>query len=199
VSLGGNVLATDQIVGIGTNLTTPPGTFNSLKGLFGLFGYPSTAVYSLPNRTRVEYDPLFATLSKQHPETKSFSMVLDSESGVLAFGGLPASISSVIDGEFSEAPILPMNGEFSFYQTDIAFVFEGADKIPGVGGNGDPNHFQGMIDSGTSNDWVPTSVANAVGALYDPPAVLVEFNGFAFQQVVCNATAPTFGSSTPPL
>lgn len=192
--LGGNLLAADQIVGIGTNLTVPPGFLDTLEGILGLMGYPSTAVYWLPNDTRVEYDPLFANLMKQHPETAKFSMVLDSKGGVLAFGGLPLSITPLIDGEFFEAPILPVDGKFRYYQTDVAFEFKGAEKIPGVGGNADPNHFQGIIDSGTSNDWVPTSVANAVGALFDPPAVVVEQDGFAFQQVFCNATAPSFGS-----
>jgi len=53
----------------------------------------------------------------------------------------------------------------------------------------DPLPVQVIIDSGTSLIYLPTEVANAVNALFSPPA----FFNLGVYSVDCNATAPEFG------
>ncbi|THG95840.1 hypothetical protein EW026_g5877 [Hermanssonia centrifuga] len=79
-----------------------------------------------------------------------------------------------------------LNREFFYYAVDIdALVFPGSTakttiKAPTI------------IDTGTTLNYVPTNIAKAFNARFDPPATFVEDEDTYY--VDCNATAPAFSA-----
>lgn len=162
------------------------------SGLLGL-GYP--AITSAENTTSgqgVVYNPLFTTMINDGLVSDGiFTLAIDrvpqgtsplAAAGLMAFGGLVPSDYYV--RPFTSVSILPDGSDYTWYQTDVTFKY---------GTNGSANYtttasFESIVDSGTAPNFIPTTAANALNALFSPPAV---YNStLEYYTVDCNATAP---------
>jgi hypothetical protein len=73
--------------------------------------------------------------------------------------------------------------ELFFYNIDIdAYVFPGSKSLKTTGTS--------ILDTGTTLLYLPTPIADALAAAFDPPAVFSD--DFGAYVVACNATAPPF-------
>ena len=114
---------------------------------------------------------------------------LEGASGYLALGGVPP-ISFVQD--FTSTPILVTKiagypSAYDFYTININDVVLDNVSLPSSGGK----EIQYIVDSGTTLNYYPTDIANAVNAKYVPPAVYSEDDEAYI--VDCNAKAPGMG------
>ena len=190
------------------------------SGLIG-FAFPSiTSQYAgtnpaLDTTTNIPYNPVFTNMYEEGLVAPLFSLAIERSSltsgtvpgGLLAIGGLPPVRFSPI---FASAPfqLLAMNDadapapvpQYQFYTiTTNGFYYEGSEKTHWSFPNF-PNPFgpptnssqvQVIVDSGTTLIYLPTGIADAVNALFDPPAIYSDDEGAYV--VDCNAKAPEFG------
>lgn len=109
--------------------------------------------------------------------------------GYLALGGLPpVSFHS----NFTSTPILITNiGHYpkalDFYTINIDSVLLHRHPIVGSGGK----DIQYIVDSGTTLNYFPTAVADAINAEFEPPAVYSD--DFGAYIVDCKAKKPSMG------
>ncbi|KAF7165780.1 hypothetical protein CNMCM5623_009859 [Aspergillus felis] len=160
------------------------------SGLMGLAANAYTTDYTQPSL----YNPIFATMYEQDLIDPVFSMVMSrnassgTAAGYLALGGLPPID---IKGNFSSTPILitDIRGyprDYDFYTVNIDGVSVGDESFPEAGGDS-----QYLVDSGTTMNYYPNFIADAVNAAFIPPA---EYNDDEGAYVVdCNAKAPVHG------
>ncbi|CAF9936234.1 MAG: hypothetical protein ALECFALPRED_006738 [Alectoria fallacina] len=190
------------------------------SGLIG-FAFPSiTSQYAgtnptLDTTTNIPYNPVFTNMYEEGLVAPLFSLAIERSSlmsgtvpdGLLAIGGLPPVRFSPI---FASAPfqLLTMNDadapapvpQYQFYTiTTNGFYYEGSEKTHWSFPNF-PNPFgpptnssqvQVIVDSGTTLIYLPTGIADAVNALFDPPAIYSDDEGAYV--VDCDAKAPEFG------
>ncbi|KAJ3995078.1 aspartic peptidase domain-containing protein [Lentinula boryana] len=117
---------------------------------------------------------------------------LDTNLGFIAFGGIApvevtdAAVTVPIQG-YNAATFTPENGTdvtYFYYAVDVERMsFTGNDVVFGTTNNI-------ILDSGTTLDYVPTDVAEAFAAAFDPPAI--KDDDFGVYTVVCSATVPEF-------
>lgn len=126
---------------------------------------------------------------KQGLSDPTFSLAIQrdgsSVGGYIAFGGLPAAVTT--NGSFASTSIQVLTAQGgsadTFYTiTPDALVYKGAAT---------KNSAQYIVDSGTSLTYLPTTVAKTVAGLFSPKATLDSSQGAYF--VSCTATAPSFG------
>jgi hypothetical protein len=168
------------IVSIATEISTTTGDPKT-SGLIGL-GYP--ALTSGFNETTGEPIPYYPIVTRMWNagliEENSFSLALSADGGQLAFGTLPPGVE--YQTPWASAAINPdiIDGTaiYTRYQIDAAWSYAGTDE--------DDITSNLLMDSGSTLNYVPTDVANAVNALFQPP---VNDDG----SVDCNAIAPAFG------
>ncbi|KAI0341432.1 acid protease [Trametopsis cervina] len=177
------------------------------SGLMGL-AYPGlTSVFTGTDpdadsgANSVPYNPFFFTAVQQKLVAAPFFSValnrgsfaaaanstFDPNLGFLAFGGIaPVSVTKT-------AVTVPVQGftvssgatELFFYNVDVdSYVFPGSTRIKTSGA--------AILDTGTTLNFVPTNVALAYNAQFDPPAQLDEEEDLFF--VDCNAKAPPFSA-----
>lgn len=113
---------------------------------------------------------------------------ISGDSGYLALGGLPPVN---ISGDFTSTPILitTIDGypnTYDFYTINIEGI-----SINGRTARGSSSATQYIVDSGTTLNYFPTRIADAVNAAFVPPAVYDEDEGAYI--VDCEATAPSLG------
>jgi Eukaryotic aspartyl protease len=164
---------------------------------------PSTSAYAgtdpsldgTPAAPWIPYSPIFDTMVSDGliPDLFSLAILRDvsGPSGYLAFGGLPP-VS--FKGNFTNTPILltqfDQGGQHFalplFYTINIDSVLLHGKPLPGSGGPG----VQYLLDSGTTLNYFPTSVANAFNAAFNPPAVYSPSEGVYY--VDCKAKKPAF-------
>ena len=138
------------------------------------------------------YSPIFTTMYKDGLIPPLFSLAIlrdiSGPSGYLALGGVPP-VDFVQD--FTSTPILITTIEgypktYDFYTININGVILDGITVPGSGGN-----IQYIVDSGTTLNYFPTAVADAVNAAFVPPAVYSDNEGAYI--VDCKAKAPSMG------
>jgi hypothetical protein len=120
--------------------------------------------------------------------------LFDPDLGFIAFGGIapvPVTDTNVtvpIQG-YNAATFLPQNASsvtYFYYTVDVeSMSFTGNTDKKAFGTTNDI-----ILDTGTTLDYVPTQVADAFAAAFDPPAVFD--NDFGLYVVVCTATVPEF-------
>lgn len=192
-----------------------------ISGLIGLAFPSATAAYAGTDPTNttepIIYNPILTNLFSKGYVTPVFSLAIERSSitsgvaagGLLAIGGLPPVRHSPV---FSSAPFLLMTvdpygnpysvPQYQFYTITVrGFTYEGSTEtnwtrptdfpIPLPPPN-DPSHHSVIIDSGTTLINLPTGIADAVNALFDPPAVYDAGQGVYV--VDCAAKAPEFGA-----
>ena len=162
--------------------------------------------------TQVVYNPIFTNMYSEGRVAPLFSLAIDrgTQGGLMAIGGLPPVIFSPL---FASAPFQlltmtrfgatsPIDGipQYQFYTITVdGFNYQGSEKTQWTHGSfpsplvkpTDPSKVQLIVDSGTTLIYLPTGIADAVNALFVPPAVY-DSNQGAYA-VDCSAKAPTFG------
>ncbi|RHZ53927.1 pepsin-like aspartic protease [Aspergillus thermomutatus] len=164
------------------------------SGLMGL-AYPSLAnAYTMDYKQPTLYNPVFATMYEHGLIDPVFSMVMNrnasnaTAAGYLTLGGLPPID---IKGNFSTTPILITNIKgypktYDFYTVNIEGAIVGNRSLPEAGGN-----IQYLVDSGTTLNYYPNSIADAINAAFSPSAVYDNNEGAYV--VDCNAKPPVHG------
>lgn len=151
----------------------------------------------------ITYSPIFTSMTKQHLVAPMFSIALGREKtpSMMAFGGVPPVPHSK---SFARSPLQilavnPTEGTpmFTFYTITVGGVsYSVATDAPiSYGKWQNPfaanSSFQVSIDSGTTFIQMPTSIAEAVNGLFDPPAVFDDDQGAYVTE--CTAKVPQFG------
>jgi len=173
---------------------------NTTSGLIGL-AYPAlTSAYAgtdpaLDNMAageQIEYSPIFETMYTAGLVSPLFSLAIlrdiSGDSGYLALGGLPPV---TINGSFTETPILitTIDGypqTYDFYTINIEGI-----TLDGKTVRRSSGATQYIVDSGTTLNYFPTSIANAVNDAFVPAAEYDEDEGAYI--VDCDATPPSLG------
>ncbi len=188
------------------------------SGLVGLSFPILTSAYTGSNptldskATQVVYNPIFTNMYSEGRVAPLFSLAIDrgTSGGVMAIGGLPPVLFSPF---FASAPFQlltmtrfgstnPIDGipQYQFYTITVdGFRYQGSERTQWTHGNwpnplakpSNPSKVQLIVDSGTTLIYLPTGIANAVNALFVPPAVYDPNQGAYVVQ--CSARAPKFG------
>ncbi|KAJ3851420.1 aspartic peptidase domain-containing protein [Lentinula lateritia] len=209
VTVGG-LAVKQQEIGVVNKAAWDGDGFNS--GLIGFASPNLTFVFNGTNPdnddTQIPYNPFFYSAVQQglvsHPflsvalDRGSFaaenSSNLDQNLGFISFGGIapvdviPTTAITVPIQGYDAATFTPKNGStgvtYFYYSVDVELMsFTGNHEIFGTTNNI-------ILDSGTTLDYVPTDVADAFAAAFDPPAI--KDNDFGVYTVVCTATVPEF-------
>ncbi|KAJ5894202.1 acid protease [Penicillium taxi] len=162
---------------------------STTSGLTGL-AYPLlTSAYD--GFEQVEYNPIFTTMVKDGLVDSYFSLAIlrdvSGDAGYLTLGGLPPI---TFNETWTSTDILITSIEgyskgYDFYTINIDSVSVNGKTISGAGGT----DIQYIVDSGTTLNYYPTAVADAVNAAFEPAAT---YNSDEGAYVVdCKATAPT--------
>lgn len=155
------------------------------SGLMGL-AYPP-----LTSASKGVYNGIFTTMYKDGLIPNDyFSLIIERDTsgpaGYLAFGGVP---DIAFTQNFTSTPIIITNIDgypkgTDFYTINIVNIQLNGVAIASSGGSG-PEY---IVDSGTTLNYVPTSVANKINAAYSPAA---KYNDTAGAYTVsCTAKAP---------
>ncbi len=188
------------------------------SGLVGLSFPILTSAYTGSNptldskATQVVYNPIFTNMYSEGRVAPLFSLAIDrgTSGGIMAIGGLPPVLFSPF---FASAPFQlltmtrfgstnPIDGipQYQFYTITVdGFRYQGSERTQWTHGNwpnplakpSNPSKVQLIVDSGTTLIYLPTGIANAVNALFVPPAVYDPNQGAYVVQ--CSARAPKFG------
>jgi len=170
------------------------------SGLAG-FSFPAlTSEYAGTNPTidgtakaeQIVYNPIITTLIADGSiAAPLFSLAIERDlegpSGFLALGGVPP-VNFVQN--FTETPILLTKIEGFPVALDFYTIETQGFTVNGKVLTGSTDTTQYIVDSGTTLNYLPTNLANAVNAAFDPPAVFSEEDGAYI--VDCDAVAPTF-------
>ncbi|KAH8666825.1 aspartic peptidase domain-containing protein [Xylariales sp. PMI_506] len=161
------------------------------SGLVGL-GYP--AITSATNRTTgrsIQYNPLFTNMAEQDIVTDAiFTLAVDrvpqgtsplEPAGLMAVGGLVPE--SYYEPPFTSVPIQSELGVKTWYTIKHSFKY-GKNSTSTVS----TNTYESIVDSGTAPNFIPTSAAVKLNALFDPPAVYNATLGYWVTE--CDATPP---------
>ncbi|KAF7863925.1 hypothetical protein EAF04_006890 [Stromatinia cepivora] len=191
------IVGSQPVTFAGIDVTTTVGLVDSAgwngdgtsSGLLGL-AYPAiTSAYK--GDSQVAYDPIFTTMYKEGLVDSLFSLAIErggsGPAGYLALGGVPP-VDFVQD--FASTPILITSIDglpkgYDFYTIDIggAYVNGKAISVPGK------QYY--VVDSGTTANYFPTAVADAINKAFKPAAVYREdVGGYV---VSCTAAPPVFG------
>jgi len=160
--------------------------------------------------TQAVYNPIFTNMYEDDLVPPIFSIAIErgtsDPAGYLAIGGLPqvpyipifasAPISVITTSFFNSSKVAP---EYQFYTIVLdAITYTGSASknyqvahwtpfpIPST-----KNQFSVIIDTGTTLNYFPTQIAQAINALFDPPGVYSDI--YEAYLVNCNAKAPTIG------
>ncbi|KAF9074548.1 acid protease [Rhodocollybia butyracea] len=210
ITVAGMAVA-NQEIGIAVNAAWEGDGINT--GLMGLASPNLTSIYEGTNpsadefpQTQIPYNPVFYSAVQQGLVSNPFfSVALDRGSfqaennslfdpnlGFISFGGIaPVAVTNThvtvpLQG-YDAATFLPENGTdvtYFYYTVDVeSMSFAGNKKVFGTTNNI-------ILDTGTTLAYVPTEVANAFAAAFDPPAVIDEDEGVYV--TLCSATVPEF-------
>lgn len=212
VALAGITVDSQQIAIVNSAAWNGDGISSGLLGL----AFPSlTSAYlgTNPNvdneSNQIEYFPIFTNMYEQGNVPPLFSLAIERGNfgGYLALGGLPPVIFNPV---FATSPIqiLTMQhvlgssteGDYTFYTITVgSLVYNGSQSTNVSHGKWPspllaptkPSHFQVIVDSGTTLIYLPTGIANAINALFNPPGVFdADLGAYS---VACNAAVPSLG------
>ncbi|TVY29176.1 putative aspartic-type endopeptidase [Lachnellula hyalina] len=160
------------------------------SGIIGL-AYPAITEAFSRNHTRTPYDPIFTSMFKAKLISNNyFSLIIERNisgpAGYLSFGGVPPI---AFTQNFTATPIMITTipgypKAVDFYTINIDRMQVNGKPIPTSGGSA----IEYIIDSGTTLNYIPSSVAKAINAAYEPPAKYSAAGGAYV--VPCNAMPP---------
>ncbi|KAK6613423.1 aspartic-type [Botrytis cinerea] len=181
------VLGSQPVTFAGINVTTTVALVTSAawegdgttSGLVGM-AYPGiTSAYK--GSTQVPYNPIFTTMYEQGLVDSLFSLVIERDvSGPAGYLAL---------GDFASTPILvtSISGypkAYDFYTIKIQAAYLNGKAISGAS---TPTY---IVDSGTTLNYFPTKMANAINKAFVPAAVYSSDQGAYV--VSCTAVPPVF-------
>ena len=171
------------------------------SGLLGL-GFPAnTRAYSGTNvaqdsaQTQKIYNPIFTNMYTNGHVAPMFSLALDrAGGGQLAFGGLPPVSYT---NSFASAPFqilqtsspdgqVESSSSYTFYTINV-----GGFAVGGASSAVNSTTTQMIVDSGTTQNYVPEAVADAVNYAFNPPPFYKSSAGDYI--ISCDSKPPTFG------
>ncbi|RAL13386.1 acid protease [Aspergillus homomorphus CBS 101889] len=169
---------------------TGDGTTSGLVGL----AYPGiTSAYSTRTEQQVEYDPIITTLIDEGLIDSYFSLAIERDvsgaAGYITLGGLPP-VNYTDEWTSTDILVTTSDGKsegYAYYTIDIDAVTLNGKSLTSAGGSS----IQYIVDSGTTLNYYPTSIAAEVNAAFTPAATYSEEQGAYV--VDCNATAPAHG------
>ncbi|KAF5871887.1 putative aspartic-type protein [Botrytis fragariae] len=191
------VLGSQPVTFAGINVTTTVALVTSAawegdgttSGLVGM-AYPGiTSAYK--GSTQVVYNPIFTTMYEEELVDSLFSLAIERDvsgpAGYLALGGVPP-VDFVQD--FASTPILVTSitgypKTYDFYTIKIQAAYLNGKAISGAA---TPQY---IVDSGTTLNYLPTTMANAINKAFVPAAVYSNDEGAYV--VSCTAVPPVFG------
>ena len=140
----------------------------------------------------VPYSPLIPTIFSNNLTKPLFAIALSRSSvsgGIMTLGGIPHIHDAYVNATDANVATVPIE---PFTNTTLTLnYFIGVESFQYTGAAANAGQGSYVVDTGTSAIILPTAEAEAVNALFNPPAVL---NTTIGQYVVsCNATAPQFG------
>ena len=183
------------------------------SGVLGL-GFPAnTKAYSgispgaNSQKSRVDYNPFFTSAYTEGNVPPLFSLALsrDPNGGMLAIGGLPPVpyvpifASTPFQMLTASSPGSTGRPDYTFYTITVnGFEYQSAQSnwnlaswLTYFGNPNDLSTAQVIIDSGTTVNYLPQTIADQVNELFIPPA---EYDpGLGYYVVDCDAKAPEFG------
>lgn len=181
------------------------------SGVLGL-GFPantqsfSGTSYSADSKyNQIAYNPLFTSMYVEGSVPQIFSLALERDgSGQLAIGGTP-DVQYVPTFASSPFQLLTTSSDalsktfYTFYTiTTNGFEYQSAQAkwntaswLTYFGNPNDPSKVQVVIDVGTTANYLPPTIADAVNALFEPAATYSEQRKYF--TVPCDAKAPEFG------
>ena len=171
------------------------------SGLLGL-GFPAnTRAYSGTNplldtvSTQQIYNPIFTSMYSTANVPPVFSLaLLRSGGGQLAFGGLPP-VKYTNDFASSPFQILQTASPDGTVQVASAYTFYTISvngfAVPGASVTVNQTAPQMIVDSGTTQNYLPKTVADAVNAQFTPAPDYEDSTGDYIVQ--CTSVAPSFG------
>ena len=154
---------------------------------------------------QISYNPIFTSMYTEGSVAPLFSLALERDgTGSFAVGGTP-DVQYVPVFASSPFQLLTASGttagktQYTFYSiTTNGFEYQSAQANWNLGswltyfGNpNDPSQVQVLIDSGTTVNYLPTNIADAVNKLFIPAATYNSQIGY--YTVPCDAKAPEFG------
>ena len=186
------------------------------SGLLGL-AFPAATKAFTGNNYRLDtvstqkiYNPIFTNMYTEGFVAPLFSIALDrNEGGILAIGGLPpvnyfpifasspfqllSTSSSDIEGTASSSAytLYTITTEGFSYSNSAPSQWSYSNFPFPFGEPSDKTQVQVIIDTATTNIYLPASTADAVNALFSPPLLYKGNNGNYY--VKCDATPPRFG------
>jgi hypothetical protein len=177
VTVAGLTVA-NQIVGMANYVGTRNADGVS-SGILGL-GFPNlTNVYSISTDDPWAYSPIVTSMFDAGlTATKEFSFALSTDGGILAFGGYPEGVTFQLP--WAQAPMIPAGDTYSRYTIPVKLDFTNSDQF------GTTNI---IVDSGSTVSELPSDIAAAVNALFQPPGILGSSGEYT---VDCDATPPDF-------
>ncbi|KAG9237364.1 aspartic proteinase precursor [Amylocarpus encephaloides] len=181
------------------------------SGLFGLSysgltsAFNGTDLMQDSGRTRINYDPIFATMYKAGKlKDNVFSLAIErghvnQQAGVLALGGLPHVHTTkpyvttpIVKTNYTLERVMDKNVDptYQFYsiQPD-AYIYGLGNSTSNSTLTTEPAQTLAIVDSGTTLNYLPAQIARAVAAAFDPPGIFL----FRESVVLCDAVAPKFG------
>ncbi|EGS23379.1 aspartic-type endopeptidase-like protein [Thermochaetoides thermophila DSM 1495] len=168
---------------------------NYTSGLLGL-AFPSlTNAYYGDSGTdhdygsQVQYSPLFTSMVSQGLVDPLFSIAIDrnASSGMISFGG----IAPAVGADFSRSATLDMIITNIIGVPATAFQYSFYTVIPDgwyFDSTMNTKKYPYIVDSGTTLNYLPPSLADAINAAFTPPAVYMWMYGAYFTS--CDAIAP---------
>jgi hypothetical protein len=172
------------------------GLFSGILGL-GMRGLTTAYLGTDPRNdsasNAARYSPLVETMTtnSQVPPVFSIAMSRDDNRSFISFGGIPPSVRI---GEVATTPIsqISVNGkprEYLYYGLHPESVtFNGS----AASGGATPGNWSKpglmIVDTGTTLNYFPRDVADAINALFSPPA---DYYGGGTYLVPCDATPPS--------
>ncbi|KAF7977087.1 hypothetical protein HWV62_4665 [Athelia sp. TMB] len=136
--------------------------------------------------------PYFSVALNRGSSPANENSTYDTNLGYLAFGGIAPvkTTGSAVTVPVQHTNFSPAGNktDYYFYTVDIDNYIFPSSNATGLGLTGSGK--QAILDTGTTVNWVPTELAKAYNAQFEPPATYVEDQGYYFVQ--CNATVPEF-------
>ncbi|CAN8104402.1 unnamed protein product [Discula destructiva] len=170
---------------------------NITSGILGL-AYPSiTNAYYGPFGEHSplfqrQYSPIFSNMVAQGLADNYFSIALSrpgsASDGMLAFGGVPQDLDGADYSTMGMTPIIISN---LVDQLDTAYAYSFYTIIPDgwmFGTSTDDRKLPYIIDTGTTLAYLPTELADAINAAFEPAAEYDFMFGAYF--TTCDAVAP---------